>query len=198
MSGPTSIDTHRPYAPFLLLKGIDLLTLPQLQREIAAWSEHNFGDNDGLDSVAPLLGVVEEIGELFEAVTEAAMRDALADAAIFFCDFCNREGVDIATLIPHHESMHDPSRFDDPTAWLVVSAGRLAHAVLKHRQGIRAHGATHSHWEARNDAIVRAYLGLCAYSQVEFEEALLRVVEPIWQEVRKRDWKTYPLTGLPD
>ena len=36
-------------------------TFSQLVKEVGEWSEKNFGDQDGLNEVAPFLGVVEEL-----------------------------------------------------------------------------------------------------------------------------------------
>ncbi len=84
------------------------VTLATLQRELAPWVEHNFGERP---SWQPLLGLQEEIGELAHAYLKRAqgirtnenhdegIRDAVADITIFLCDFCNAEGIDLEAEI---------------------------------------------------------------------------------------------------
>ncbi len=95
--------------------------LTEVQKEIGEWATQ-FGDNESKDprydgvalkSLPPLLGIMEEVGELvapivkrhqgrgFEDVEEytAQVRDSLADLLIFACDFANREGIDLAEVL---------------------------------------------------------------------------------------------------
>lgn len=95
-------------------------TLHALQMEIGAWSRKNFGNQESkvtgnpLYSLAPLLGIVEELGELTHAVLkhhqgirgmddldtyEAARDDAVADMLIYLCDFACREGFSIGAVL---------------------------------------------------------------------------------------------------
>lgn len=89
------------------------------QRIIGEWAQRNFGSNFStsrnihLGSLAPLLGIGEELGELHHAVLKEAQGirgyqsrelyeedrdDALADLVIFLLDFCYREGVDFDSV----------------------------------------------------------------------------------------------------
>lgn len=83
--------------------------LHQIQSEVAEWSTRNFGQQP---SVNPLLGVVEEVGELSHAYLKrqqgirgtpeehaAAIRDAVGDIVIFLCDFCAREGINLGNAV---------------------------------------------------------------------------------------------------
>lgn len=95
-------------------------TLYELQQEISDWSQANFGINESkqtgqqLDSLCPLLGVVEEVGELSHVVLKRHQgircydddvkytqerNDALADIMIYLCDFAAREGVNLSQII---------------------------------------------------------------------------------------------------
>ena len=82
-----------------------IFTLAQLQEELKPWQEHNFGSHPGWQ---PLMGAVEEIGELAHAhlkqtqgirgTTEehqAAKKDAVCDCIVFLADYCNQEGIDL-------------------------------------------------------------------------------------------------------
>lgn len=84
------------------------LTLRQLQEEQRAWVAHNF---PGRESYEPLLGAVEELGELAHAHIkakqgirshenhDAATRDAVADVVIFLADYCTAKGIDFQAAL---------------------------------------------------------------------------------------------------
>lgn len=82
-------------------------TLQQIQTAVGEWSEKNFGGQETpfiavheggpkkgtamLGSLAPLMGVAEELGELAGARNDHDRRDALGDILIYFCDYGARE-----------------------------------------------------------------------------------------------------------
>jgi NTP pyrophosphatase (non-canonical NTP hydrolase) len=85
------------------------LDLVKFQTVHNVWRKVNFPYSRKVD---PLLGLVEEVGELSHAVLkqrqgirgtsddhESAKRDAIGDIFIYLVDFCNREGVDIERCI---------------------------------------------------------------------------------------------------
>lgn len=85
------------------------LTFRQLQAEQRAWVAHNFPDRE---VYYPLLGAVEELGELAHAHLkqlqgirgtaaehEAAAQDAVADAIIYLSDYCSARGFDLQALV---------------------------------------------------------------------------------------------------
>lgn len=99
-------------------------TLAEIQKEIGEWAKEQFGSNLSRDdssplwnhplgSLAPLLGMVEEIGELCHAVVyrhqgrgydnvqehREAKEDAVADLMVFACDYANREGMDLTAIL---------------------------------------------------------------------------------------------------
>jgi NTP pyrophosphatase (non-canonical NTP hydrolase) len=95
-------------------------SLQEIQVEIGIWSRVNFGDQtskvtgQSLGPLAPLLGVVEELGELCHAVLKhhqgirkfsddmvysRERDDAIADVLIYLCDFACREGVDLGAVL---------------------------------------------------------------------------------------------------
>jgi|WetSurMetagenome_2_1015567.scaffolds.fasta_scaffold10221_5 NTP pyrophosphatase (non-canonical NTP hydrolase) len=84
--------------------------LKQLQQEHLTWSLENFPDNR--DPIHPVLGVVEEVGELSHALLkqaqgirgshaehEAAAQDAIGDIVIYLCDVCSRRGWDFDEIV---------------------------------------------------------------------------------------------------
>ena len=83
-------------------------TLDQIQTEQNEWSNRVFGPQSPL---LPLLGVVEELGELAHAVLKreqgirrdedhlANEKDAIGDVCIYLLDYCNRRGFNLLELI---------------------------------------------------------------------------------------------------
>ncbi len=84
------------------------ISIKLLQREQAAWAERNFGKTP---SWQPLLGAVEELGELAHAHLKTAQKirteenhgakkiDAIGDIVIYLVDYCTREGIDMEAAI---------------------------------------------------------------------------------------------------
>lgn len=82
--------------------------LRKLQDEQRPWVKHNFGDRP---SWMPLLGIMEELGELAHAHLkqaqgirtsedhEAMAKDAVADIVIFLADYCSSRGFDLEALV---------------------------------------------------------------------------------------------------
>lgn len=81
------------------------ITLNDLQEQLKPWTAHNFGDRP---KHHPLLGIVEEVGELSHAhlKDEQGIRgtkekhhakkvDALADILIFMADYANQECISL-------------------------------------------------------------------------------------------------------
>ena len=89
-----------------------------LTKQMPQWSKENFGDQKGINHIAPLLGIGEEIGELitaweqwsayYNSVSETdehreenlaekkhEIEDALADIMIYFIDTLGRLGIGI-------------------------------------------------------------------------------------------------------
>lgn len=84
------------------------MDLRQLQEEMKPWVKHNFGDRPAWQ---PLLGAVEELGELAHAHLkqeqgirtnenhEEAAKDAVADTIIYLADYCNCRGFDLGRIL---------------------------------------------------------------------------------------------------
>ena len=82
--------------------------LRKLQEEQKKWTKHNFGDRP---SWQPLLGAVEELGELAHAHLKSAQgirvnerhfenkKDAIADIVIYLADYCTAEGIDFEDTV---------------------------------------------------------------------------------------------------
>ena len=86
-----------------------LFTLATLQAEQREWVRRNFGERP---SWHPLLGAIEELGELSHAHLKneqgirgtpeehlAAKIDAVADVVIYLADYCSAEGIDMQRAV---------------------------------------------------------------------------------------------------
>ena len=157
-----------------------VLTFAELVSEVGPWSQSNFGDQDGLNEAAPLLGVVEEIMcELREASSIADRRDAFADAVIFLADTFYRLGLPTDRL----------SWSDRREGRLTQAIGAAAHVVLKRRQGIRDI-AIHDVAVELGDLfqiLVNRYYQILG-DHVALEDLVFRT----WERVKQRNWKKNP------
>jgi len=178
------------------------LTMTTLQVEHRAWAKKNFPDSP---SWHPLLGIFEEIGELFSADMKENREekiDAVGDIVIFLVHYCNRNGYDFFGCIRDTpdalEAKYDEdssgefdhlSRVDLP-AQLVIAAGSLAHSHLKSEQGIRP-----DDHESKKITAVRTIMALlawhCVYSDIHFQSA----IEKTWAKVKARDWNANKENG---
>lgn len=82
--------------------------LRKLQDEQRPWVKHNFGARP---SWMPLLGIMEELGELAHSHLkqaqgirshedhEAMAKDAVADIVIFLADYCSARDFDLESLV---------------------------------------------------------------------------------------------------
>lgn len=109
------------------LKDVELeadLSLNKIQALVHEWGFNNFGNNvskttgQELGSIAPLIGMGEELGELQHCILKAHQGirgfsengtltqkyfderdDALADILIYMCDFASRENVNLLEVL---------------------------------------------------------------------------------------------------
>lgn len=83
------------------------MRLREMQARHAEWLAHNFPGQDPID---PLLGLIEEVGELAHAVLkrkqairtgedhDAAEEDAMADILIYLLSYANANGKDLEEI----------------------------------------------------------------------------------------------------
>jgi hypothetical protein len=157
-------------------------TIDRIIEEHKAWTQHNF------DYEAPEFGLVEEVGEFAHQllkegqgirVTSPELRkDALADATIFFFHLCWKY---------NHQPYDHPTPLIRSRAWhlgtLATVAGKIVCCIAD-----RGH--------------VDTILLLTAWEQIgsiaRIEGWVLEdIVCDVWEQVRKRDFRLYPDTGLP-
>lgn len=161
----------------------DASILRRIQAEQRPWVAHNFGDRPAW---MPLLGLVEEAGELAEADSDrdlAAISDALADIMIFALDYCSAKGWDAGDIWE--------STSEVPNAGFIgmlKTLGKLSHAHLKAAQGIRVS-------EDHDAAGKKALSGLFACLRIK-DANLVERTSLTWQTVKKRDWKADPAKAV--
>ncbi len=179
--------------------------------DISVWSKKNFGDQDDRN---PLLGMVEELGELAEILLKEdktntyltrEANDAIADHFIFFCDFMGRAGIKSCgtgileidgtyrdTDIPFRKIGTDQDLFVE----CLKSQGILCRLILKREQKIRegAPRVRRRYRKLLENACSAHMLNLwCLCHQRHV--SLRSIVGSTWIKVKRRNWKANPTTG---
>jgi len=191
-----------------------------LQREVGPWSVANFGDQESpffllkmepfppdwkvnhpmpptmvcMGSLAPLMGIVEELGELAETKVTADLEDALGDVFVYLCDYCHREGFTLP-IGRHLKFQLEPPNLD-AFAGMIAYIGKLYHGCLKRHQGIRGFDNDET-WEAhRNYCVAMLLVYMQKFADETLNERLLVIANKTWTNVvQKRDWKKSPTDG---
>lgn len=173
-------------------------TLDRLQEEVRPWQAHNFGERPWR---WPLLGLIEEIGELAEAEDLPKLVDALADIMVFAADLSNALNFRLAEIFERGDKLVDEQISNggdiDPPPWSQLQ-GRLAHHLLKSEQGIRGTHEQHVASIERLLADVMAGVHITSHSHELVEEDSIDVLEitrQTWAKVRLRDWTKDKLTA---
>lgn len=173
-----------------------ITALETIRSEVGEWSQRNFGAQTSkatgqeLRSIAPLLGLFEEIGELTlaNAIPDfAEQKDALADCFIYLCDFMHRENVNLPLLstLPVHFN-RSPTILD-----LYVWVGKLTHVVLKRHQGIRGYAQDEKYFSERDyfiAFILEILRKLCSGLDLDWLDSFTET----WNKVKSRDWEKNP------
>lgn len=174
-------------------------SLNQLKQEVGEWSKANFGEQETehlkclietsqvdvrvcLGSLAPLMGLVEELGELQRSETKEDIEDAIGDIGVYSCDYAYREQI----IIPYLGALE--SSFSEPISYL----GGLFHVTLKRHQGIRGYDSDEK-YKAERDIYFWHFLesvNVCCNGR------LVEFTNKTWDSiVSKRDWKENPNDG---
>jgi len=170
----------------------------QIQVEVGCWSMANFGvqiskprPDMKLDSIAPLLGIVEEVGEYEDAACkgdEAEMLDAIGDILIYLCDFIGREPGCSMFFVDQNNKLYK-------NITLTSAAGHLCHWVLKYHQGIRGMDIQEKYYAQRDNAIHNMMIAIDDICTNVLNTTMLDVLNETWESVQKRNWKKNPVTG---
>jgi hypothetical protein len=185
---------------------IPITQLDRLRRAVGEWSQANFGDNltdllptysvdpdvakshvqvpmiqVGLNSLCPLLGLFEEVGELYEATSNEQEIDAIGDIGIYLCDYVNREELTFAKCFQEGVGVIEVP--------LPAAVGKLSHCVLKRFQGIRGMDDFEKFREVQKATIGDIVVSLVDLSQSHHNTKFDDIVSMTWSKiVAKRNW----------
>ena len=186
--------------------------LRELQAAVGQWSRSNFGEQESkhlvlsipspthnaepfrypfpLQSLAPLLGLVEEIGEFARAKNHAEMKDALGDILIYLLDFCSREN----TVLSPDSTDWTPNIYTPQISLiLTIEVGKLCHAVLKRHEGIRGYDDDRKYFIHRDEAVANLFKIVDTACQALFSESAFQVAKATFDGVvSKRNYKKSP------
>jgi hypothetical protein len=174
----------------------------KVMKEQKAWSLHNFGPTTPENQSDPLIGVIEELGELAHAVLKkkqgirgtpeehnAAMFDAVGDMQIFLLDAMNRFGIPFSP------------QFADRLPGCAEDSRNKQKSFLWHAANITTccfpAGYEESSEESREAAVRQILCNIWALAGSLGVDPLAALVQTWENTVSKRDWVRYP-GGLPD
>lgn len=193
-----------------------------LIREVGEWSADNFGRNISkycgttLDEVASLLGIIEEFGELEEALkadSPEMVRDAIGDIQIYLADYLYRAGLG-AEYIDWREVSDCPLIGVFLSRENLIFLGQLAHINLKRHQGIRGYDGPKFDHELKA-ILTQLMIGLRltyvqahpkrpdpneplkpqVYTPQEATDIIVTIAASTWKHVQERNWKKDPQGG---
>lgn len=179
------------------------MTLDEIQLEQTAWSTRNFGAQP---AHRPLLGIIEELAELEEALLaedddlagKDAVVDAIGDVSIYMLDYCGKRGWrmqdvwDARCALPGYEEfIFGPSNDGSPYLYPFIKV--LAHSQLKGEQDIRGGKAVH---DENLKAMLSNVLWMLAETAKSYYELdVLVILETVWNKVKQRNWVANPNTA---
>lgn len=190
------------------------MTISEVQNAVYNWSKSNFRDNASpllpvtyteystptacLGSVAAVLGVVEECGEVARATDKNDVLDGVGDVMVYLCDFAGREGFDLGQVSPSQPA--ETAGLSTPRK-LMSAAGKLCHCVLKRHQRIRGMDDDNAYAAARHEAVAELLWSLDEVLAMVTHETGLRwslknALTFTWEKVvAKRNWNADPSQG---
>lgn len=158
-----------------------------VQVQLYRWQVRNF---DLQPAARFVLGIVEEVGEMGEAVEHDdrdAILDAIGDACIYATQLATTQRLDFGALLWASQELAHSQPVD-------VALGRIAHAVLKTEQRIRGFDDPEKgRFEVANALLqlLHRLRTIARYMQSELPDVYLDTAE----QVLKRDWVADPMTG---
>lgn len=192
-----------------------MLTFDELVQDVGRWSLANFeqswtkdlpicedqgGHTAGLGSLAPLLGIGEEIGELNDAAGSDSMLDAVGDILIYMADWCYREKL----AFPVEYSVEDIEGMRERRV-LSSAYGQMCHAKLKRCQKIRGMDDDIAYQGEMCKAMTLLMCALKTFvdeelslkDKAEGKNDLLKIANDTWKNVvSKRNWKAWRKAGV--
>jgi NTP pyrophosphatase (non-canonical NTP hydrolase) len=175
------------------------LSIDELIDEVYSWSVRNFGEQP---VVNPILGMIEEEGELAHAVLKsqqgirgsadhhrAAALDAVADCFIYLANFAGttqtaKELDDWDWMRTAHGLTFGSLGFP----YSVINDVFALHDGLSGLLGAFQSGSPYGPWMRK---VATVLYGIATY----YGESLPEVVSHTWYRVRERDWQADPTTA---
>lgn len=159
--------------------------IPEIAAQVKVWSLSNFGDQGGINGLAPILGIMEEVGELQEAIERNSkielILDAVGDIGIYSLDAIGRYELNLQAIWPIDLEVLEPNLS------AISYAGQIAHHALKRHQGIRGYED-----ETFFKTELEKSMGLLL-QRLENLYPMTQITIDTWNEtVSKRDWKKEP------
>ena len=182
---------HQTGNPNLATDPVKVLTV-----EIGPWSLYNFPESREYPERA-VLGIVEEWGELVEAITKrlhAEVEDAVGDVMVYSADLCSKIDLNMAEIFGRAEiaaATLPNSGNSHLEGGAVITLGKLSHSSLKASQSIRGSAEQHRLNIATYLEDLYVWLILVCRDQ-KLRGAPITVqacVSRAWGEVRLRDWQ---------
>lgn len=177
-------------------RGEEMIDADKWQGEVVKWAAYNF---PRAEKHQPLLGVVEEVGELYAAyllfskvdeTRNQKVDDAIGDIMVFLAHYCGLNGYDLMGCTDRYGRDMHKMFYPFPLHALVEAIGNLSHSHLKGEQGIR--GTKHNENAQKQIGIIVGALRLFCEEQ---KQELTEIISDVWGEVKQRDWKKYPKDG---
>lgn len=160
-----------------------LTKLQFLQKEIDEYDRANYPKNN---SVRMTLGVIEENGELIEAIEKnniEEIKNANADIIVFSMQLASFENIDWEDNLDDHTKVtSNPAAISN----IMISLGKLSHHVLKREQGLGKPEDHLVHIKESLKEIGLYCIHVAAKYGFDWRQNLIDVVEG---EVLKRDRK---------
>lgn len=166
-------------------------TLSEIQAELKVWTKYNFSQQE---SIMPIMGMIEELGELTHAHLKelqgirksdflADKKDAIADITIYLLNYFNCIDKDISLI---EEAINAPHEGDTSNNIILN---------ISHKLGVLSENQMYN----KSKVVDTQYLSYILFSLKEYSENieldLLTIVNETWEQVKLRDWKKYPKDG---
>jgi len=170
--------------------------LSEIQAELKVWTLYNFGQQE---SIIPIMGMIEELGELTHAHLKelqgirksdflADKKDAIADITIYLLNYFNCIDKDVS-LIGSNEHLDSYIYHNDSTNMIIL---KLSYNI-----------SNIGHYTFSAENIINLAISKCSktlyllsYYALLYNFDLLTIVNETWENVKLRDWKKYPLNGI--
>ena len=162
-------------------------TLSEIQAELKVWTIYNFGKQE---SIIPIMGMIEELGELTHAHLKelqgirksdflADKKDAIADIIIYLLNYFNCGNKIIIDIFYSERYCYESTNS----------------IILKLSERISTLGREYDLGLKINIIISEDIIQLLFDYSNKHNFDLLTIINETWEQVKLRDWKKYPKDG---